>query len=381
MPFQAVKICFTESTMNFPVLWNKASHFLYFADMATDETKTQDGTKTGTRKRTKQTKIGGYLPIKKIGQGAMGDIWLCEDPSLCRPVVVKQMLPSLRGYDDLIQRFKRECVLLAALHHPNIVHPYALWQERTGKLALAMEYVDGKTFREILDVQSRPPIWVTLYLVHEILQALICVHANQIIHRDLKPSNMMVEKNGRVRLLDFGIARDANPGQDMTLPGSVLGTAAYMSPEQVKGFTVTYASDIFSLGIIACEMIMGKNPFRGESMELTSQYILNLKLKMNNFPPGTPYRLRRWILKCLEKKPQDRFSSTKEAADALAQIMDGYPRQLDIPMREWLTATMRNEPLPELPKNSRLTIFKIGIGIGAFAGTLLATFITALICR
>jgi len=184
-----------------------------------------------------------------------------------------------------------------------------------------------------------------------------------------------------VRLLDFGIARDANPGQDMTLPGSVLGTAAYMSPEQVKGFTVTYASDIFSLGIIACEMVMGKNPFRGESMELTSQYILNLKLKTNNFPPGTPYRLRRWILKCLEKKPQDRFQSTKEAADSLAEIMDGYPRQLDIPMREWLAATMRNEPLPELPKNSRMTVFKIGIGMGAFAGALLATFITALVCR
>ena len=94
-----------------------------------------------------------------------------------------------------------------------------------------------------------------------------------------------------------------------------------------------------------------------------------------------PYKLRLWILKCLEKKPQDRFRSTKEAADSLAKIMDGYPRQLDIPMRKWLTATMRNEPLPSLPKNSRMQIFKIGIGIGAAAGALLASFITALICR
>ena len=154
-----------------------------------------------------------------------------------------------------------------------------------------------------------------------------------------------------------------------------------MSPGQVRGFTVTYASDIFSLGIIACEMVMGTNPFRGESMELTSQYILNLNLKLKNFPPEVPYKLRLWILKCLEKKPQDRFRSTKEAADSLAKIMDGYPRQLDIPMRKWLTATMRNEPLPSLPKNSRMQIFKIGIGIGAAAGALLASFITALICR
>lgn len=332
-----------------------------------------------TRKRARPAKIGGYIPIRQIGQGAMGDIWLCEDPSLCRRVVVKQMLPSLRGYEDLVERFKRECVLLAALHHPGIVHPYALWQERTGKLALAMEYVDGKTFRQILDAQNRPPLWVVLYLLHEILQTLICVHSNQIIHRDLKPSNMMVEKNGRVRLLDFGIARDANPGQDMTLPGSVLGTAAYMSPEQVKGFTVTFASDLFSLGIIACELVMGKNPFRGESMELTSQYILNLNLKPSNFPPGTPYPLRRWILKCLEKKPQDRFRSTREAADSLAKLMSGYPRQLDIPMREWLGATMRNEPMQEIPKDSHMTLFKIGLGVGAFAGALLATFIALLV--
>ena len=351
--------------------------------MAILEDTTQSGTKDGTatRKRSKPTKIGGYTPLKKIGQGAMGDIWLCDDPSLCRRVVVKQMLPSLRGYEDLLARFKRECVLLAALHHPNIVHPYALWQERTGKLALAMEYVDGVTFRQILDVQNRPPIWVVLYLTHEILRTLICVHANQIIHRDLKPSNMMVEKNGCVRLLDFGIARDANPGQDMTIPGSVLGTAAYMSPEQVRGYTVTYASDIFSLGIIVCEMVMGSNPFRGESMELTSQYILNLKLKIKNFPPQVPYRLRYWILKCLEKRPQDRFRSTKEAADSLAQIMEGYPRQLDIPMREWLSATMRNEPLPHLPKNSKLQILKIGVAIGVASGALLASFITALICK
>ncbi len=349
-------------------------------DDSQSQEETKDGTKT-PRKRSRPAKIGGYAPIRKIGQGAMGDVWLCEDPSLCRRVVVKQMLPSLRGYEDLIARFKRECVLLANLHHPNIVHPYALWQERTGKLSLAMEYVDGKTFREILEVQNRPPVWTILYMIHEILQALICVHANQIIHRDLKPSNMMVEKNGRIRLLDFGIARDANPGQDMTLPGSVLGTAAYMSPEQVRGFTVTYASDLFSLGIIACEMAMGKNPFRGESMELTSQYILNLNLKLKNFPPEIPYSLRRWILKCLEKKPQNRFESTKEAADSLAAIMDGYPRQLDIPMRKWMTATMRNEPLPQIPRNSRMTMLKIGLGAGAVAGAILASFITVLICR
>ena len=333
-----------------------------FTSMATEETK------TAPRKRAKPEKIGGYTPYKQIGQGAMGDIWLCQDPSLCRMVVVKQMQASLRGYEDLMQRFQRESVLLAALHHPNIVHPYALWQERTGKLALAMEFVEGKTFREILDVQKRPPLWVTLYLIHEILQALICVHQNKIIHRDLKPSNMMVEKNGRVRLLDFGIARDANPGQDMTMPGSVLGTAAYMSPEQVLGRTVAFQSDLFSLGIIACEMILGKNPFRGENMEITSQCILNLKLKKSHFPMDTPKAVRLWILKMLEKDPARRFESTQKATDALAKIMEGLPRQLDIPLSRWVYSLSANIPFTDEPVWARHSYLRLGLGIGATVG-------------
>jgi len=338
-----------------------------------DESK--DETRNSQKKRAKPEKIGGYITSRKIGQGAMGDIWLCEDPSLCRMVIVKQMQPSLRGYEDLVQRFNRESVLLAALHHPNIVHPFALWQERTGKLALAMEYVDGKTFREILDMQKQPPLWVTLYLIHEILQTLICVHRHQIVHRDLKPSNMMVEKNGRVRLLDFGIARDANPGQDMTLPGSVLGTAAYMSPEQVMGHTATYASDLFSLGIIACEMVMGKNPFRGENMEMTSQCILNLKLRSSHFPQGTPRKLRNWILKALEKRPERRFTSTKEATDEFAKIMEGLPRQLDIPMAKWMSAVFSSEPIPQAPVNSKSRALKIGLITGGILGIALGAFI------
>ena len=312
-----------------------------------DSKTTPEVEKTTVRRTRKKTpeKIGGYKPIQKIGEGAMGEIWLCEDPSLSRKVVVKQMQASLSGYEDLIQRFQREAVLLAHLNHPNIVHAYSTWQERNGRLSLAMEYIQGKNLREVLDICPRPPVWVTAFVLHEILQALYCCHRHQIIHRDLKPSNMMIEKNGRIRLLDFGIARNASAGQEMTLPGSVLGTAAYMSPEQIAAKTVTPQSDLFSLGIIACEMLMGKHPLRGETIEQTSQFILNLKIAPKHFPPDIPKSFAKWVCKMIEKKPENRFKDAKEAADVLATtVMESYPRQLDLAVSQWLRATFAQVP-------------------------------------
>lgn len=333
-----------------------------------------------TRKKAVPDKIGGYKPIQKIGEGAMGEIWLCEDPSLARKVVVKQMQVSLVGYEDLVQRFQREAVLLAHLNHPNIVHAYSVWQERNGRLSLAMEFIQGKNLREILDVSPKPPVWVTAFILHEILQALVCAHRHQIIHRDLKPSNMMVEKNGRVRLLDFGIARNAGAGQEMTLPGSVLGTAAYMSPEQISAQPVTPQSDLFSLGIIACEMLMGKHPFRGETMEQTSQFILNLHVQPKHFPPEVPKAFAKWVCRMIEKKPQNRFADAQAAADALAEtVMESYPRQLDLPLSQWIRATFAQVPYTDSIESnaSRNKLIPFIAGAAASAGL----FILALIIK
>lgn len=332
------------------------------------------------RKRAVPEKIGGYKPLQKIGEGAMGEIWLCEDPSLSRKVVVKQMQASLSGYEDLVQRFNREAILLAHLNHPNIVHAYSVWQERNGRLSLAMEFIQGKNLREILDVAPKPPVWVVTFILHEILQALHCAHKHQIIHRDLKPSNMMVEKNGRVRLLDFGIARNAGVGQEMTLPGSVLGTAAYMSPEQISAQQVTPKSDLFSLGIIACEMLMGKHPFRGETMEQTSQYILNVKIQPKHFPQETPKALAKWVCKMLEKKASARFENAQHAADQLAEtVMGNYPRQLDKHLAQWLRAEFAQVPYTDTLEKSAARSKWFIFGAGSAAASLF--FIMLLIVR
>lgn len=324
-----------------------------------------------SRKKSKPEKIGGYSPTQKIGQGAMGDIWLCHDPSLDRMVVVKQMIPNLTAYEELNLRFQREASLLAHLKHPNIVHAYSLWQERTGRLSLAMEFVHGKTLREVLDVSPIPPLFATLYFLHEILQVLSYAHQRKIIHRDLKPSNMMINKIGRIKLLDFGIARNAGATQDMTLPGSVLGTAAYMSPEQITGKKVTLHSDLFSLGIIAFEMLTGKHPFRGETMELTTQYILNVKIHKNLFPKQVPHALRRFVCKILEKKPSKRFQSAQEAADELSKIMEGFPRQLDVYMGQWLDSLSHPESKFEPPPQKKHKSY-LYLAVGFITGIIVA---------
>ncbi len=336
--------------------------------------------KTPRKRNAPPEILGAYVKPERIGKGAMGEIWLCEDPSLLRKVIVKQMQTSLRGNKDLIERFQRECVLLAHLNHPNIVHAYGVWQEKpSGKLSLAMEYISGKDLRNILDTCPTPPVWVVLYILHELLQALVCVHKHNIIHRDLKPGNMMVEKNGRVRLLDFGIARNANHGQDMTMEGHVLGTAAYMSPEQINARKVTPVSDLFSLGIIACEMLMGKNPFRGESFELTSQCILNIRIQTKHFPLSTPRALRKWVCKMVEKKPSKRYQSAQDAADALAKIMEGYPRQLDFFAARWLRSLYRQEVESPAPVSQKSVCLKVGLGAGFALGCALGLFIMHLI--
>jgi serine/threonine-protein kinase len=186
---------------------------------------------------------------------------------------------------------------------------------------------------------------------------------------------MMVEKNGKIRLLDFGIARNAGAGQEMTLPGSVLGTAAYMSPEQISAQPVTPLSDLFSLGIIASEMLLGKNPFRGETIEQTSQFILNVKLSPKHFPADVPKPLRHFVCKILEKKPQNRFKDAQAAADALANLMVDFPRQLDLPLAQWLRATCAQVPYTDVIQQNYSRKKWIIFGLGALAPTLLFVLI------
>lgn len=333
---------------------------------------------TTPRKSTKPAKIGGYTPTQQIGHGAMGDIWLCHDPSMDRMVVVKQMHASLMLQDELMQRFQREAIILSHLNHPVIVQPYALWKEKDGKLSLSMEFVQGKSLRDLLNKNNRPPVWAVMYIMYEILSAVGHAHRQGIIHRDLKPANIMIDNDGRVRLLDFGVAHAETEDTGLTMAGAVIGTAAYMSPEQILGFEISPASDLFSIGILMSEMLIGENLFRGENLEQTSKRIQKLKLSSAAFPDDVPKPLRKFVLKLLEKKPKNRPVSACDAADQLSRMLLPYPRDLTPYLADWVYSTCQDtvsELVVPVMRN-KTKQFLLG---GFIAGVALATAITALI--
>jgi serine/threonine-protein kinase len=261
-------------------------------------------------------------------------------------LVVKRMQLALRGYEDLVQRFNREVQVLAAMNHQNIVQVYGYWMEK-GQLNLSMEFINGWSLRQILDKANIFPVWVACSILWEVLSALVHVHYNRFVHRDLKPGNIMVNFAGQAKLLDFGIARIEN--QEITIPGTVIGTTAYMSPEQVRGDTATELSDIFSLGIIAYEMLAGKHPFREDTVEKTSKNILNKSVSMQDFPKEVPSALRRLVGAMLSKDSSKRAGSAYNCLMKLDSIMAGLPRELSHPLSSWLRSVRKDLPQGHAP--------------------------------
>ena len=352
-------------------------------------------------KNTKPSKIGGYTPTQELGSGAMGKLWLCHDKSLDRMVVVKQMQQDIEDSDTNVRRFMQEGNILAHLNHPAITKPYALWKEKDGKLSLSMEFVHGLTLRQILDKVNRPPLWIVYAILHEILSALGEAHRKGIVHRDLKPANIMIDNDGRIHLLDFGIAHTESPlsfSKDeesgrLTQTGAILGTVTYMSPEQTIGEEATPSSDLFAVGIIACEMLLGKNLFRGTSFSDTVQRIQKLKVTEKAFPNEIPSRLKKLIVKLLNKDPRKRPLTAFDAAEQLSLVMRNLPRDMVPYTASWIYAikdsikqktetideTLFMNP-PTYPTHIKFHFFK-GAAIGALIASIISFILFHFVIR
>jgi serine/threonine-protein kinase len=259
-----------------------------------------------------------------------------------------------------------------------------------------MEFVHGLTLRQILDKVKQPPLWVVLAILHEILCALGEAHRKGIVHRDLKPANIMVDNDGRIHLLDFGIAHTESPlkfnkGEDaerLTQTGAILGTVTYMSPEQTVGEEATPASDLFAVGIVASEMLMGQNIFRGTNFSDTLQRIQKLRVTEKAFDKELPRRLKKLIAKMLNKDPRKRPLTAFDAAEQISLVMRNYPRDMVPYTAMWIYAikdsikqktesideTLYTEP-PIYPTHVKFHFFK-GLGIGALIGFLICFIIT-----
>ena len=263
-------------------------------------------------------KLGNFEIMELLGRGGMGEVWRARDARLKRDVAIK-VLPAALAHDpDRIARFEREARAASALNHPNIVCVYDIGREN-GTYWIASELVSGDTLRRVIDRGPLPGPKV-IEIATQVAAGLAAAHAAGLVHRDLKPDNIMVTRGGQVKILDFGLAKQRRMAPDSTTAyltdeGVVLGTAGYMSPEQVRGEAADHRADLFSFGVVLFEMLCGKRAFAGDS----SVEVMNAILKDEppDLPASVPPALARIVRRCLEKERERRFQSAADLAFAL----------------------------------------------------------------
>jgi eukaryotic-like serine/threonine-protein kinase len=264
---------------------------------------------------------GRYRIIRKLGAGGMANVYLAEDQELGRRVAIKILNDRHAADDSFIERFRREAKNAAGLSHPNIVSIYDRG-EAEGTYYIAMEYLDGRSLKELIVGRGPAPVHVAIDYTRKILDALRFAHRNGIVHRDIKPHNVIVDAEGRVKVTDFGIARAGT--SQMTEVGSIIGTAQYLSPEQAKGAPVDQTSDLYSVGIVLYELLTGKVPFTGDSpVEIAMKHISAIPEPPSSIRPDIPEDLDLVVLRALAKTPEERYPSAEEMDKDLARVAQG----------------------------------------------------------
>src|SRR5215469_9032038 len=279
---------------------------------------------------TPATMLGQYEIRSPLGAGGMGEVYRAHDTRLDRDVAIKVLPEYLTSDRERLRRFEQEARSTAALNHPNILAVYQM-ATANGISYLVEELLEGETLRERLR-RGPIPLRKAIEYAVQVAHGLAAAHDKGVVHRDLKPDNLFITKDGRVKILDFGLARLAQ-SKDVTStdptvaqgtePGMVMGTAGYMSPEQVRGKTVDHRADIFAFGTILYEMVTGKQPFRKPTSAETMTAILNEEPpSISQITPATPLGMQRVVHRCLEKDPEQRFHSSHDLAFALEALSD-----------------------------------------------------------
>ncbi|MGA1246710.1 MAG: Stk1 family PASTA domain-containing Ser/Thr kinase [Ilumatobacteraceae bacterium] len=264
---------------------------------------------------------------KRIGRGGMAEIFQARDILLDRPVAMKVLFPEFATDPAFVERFRREAQAAANLNHPNIVAVYD-WGKLNNTYYIAMEYVNGRTLADILKQSGTLTPMQVCDVMSEVASALISAHQNGVIHRDIKPGNILVSTTGRVKVADFGIARALGAGveQGLTQTGAVMGTATYFSPEQAQGASTDQRSDIYSLGVVMYEMLSGVPPFTGENaVAIAYKQVHERAMPLDQRLTSAPPEVAAIVAKCMEKSPDDRYSSAEEVRDELRRFVEGMP--------------------------------------------------------
>jgi serine/threonine-protein kinase len=262
-----------------------------------------------------------YVIKRKLGSGGMADVYLAEDQELGRRVALKLLDDRHASDEQFVERFRREAQSAAGLNHPSIVSIFDRGQAE-GTYYIAMEYLDGRTLKELLIRNGPTPPAIAIDYARQILGALAFAHRNAIVHRDIKPHNIIVRPDGRLKVTDFGIARSG--ASQMTEAGSIVGTAQYLSPEQARGAPVDPRSDLYSLGIVLYEMLTGKVPFTGDTpVEIAMKHLSQVPEPPSSIRPEIPHDLDAVVMRALAKDPDQRYGSAEEMDADLARVARG----------------------------------------------------------
>jgi serine/threonine protein kinase len=268
-----------------------------------------------------------YEIIAEIGSGGMATVYKAVQKSLDRPVAIKELKRAYQADSQIVRRFERESRVAASLQHENIVHIYDFWKRP--HYSIVMEYVDGANLADVIEKTGPVPVDVGIMIAIQVCNALDYAHMRALIHRDIKPSNIMIKRNGEVKLMDFGIAQSRNL-EALTLPGTLIGTPAYMSPEQILGQPLDSRSDIFSFGIVLYEMFTGIKPFRDDDLRSVTAKILKDKFTApRSVNSDIPWGLQRIIKKCLRKKAKRRPGSVLEVQRKLEKRLGSQTTKAD----------------------------------------------------
>jgi Tol biopolymer transport system component len=281
--------------------------------------------------------ISHFRITAKLGEGGMGEVYRAEDTKLERDVAIKVLPPTFTADSERMARFLREAKVLASLNHQNIAAIHQI-EEVDSQQLLVMELVEGEDLADRL--RGRPmPIDEALQVAQQVAEGLEAAHARGIVHRDLKPANIKISADGQVKILDFGLAKAAPPPNaevsesaitaEMTAAGAILGTPAYMSPEQAKGQPADHRADIWSFGVVLYEMLAGGRLFQKMTVGETLAAVLEAKIDWQRLPPAIPPGVRRLLRRCLASDPRQRLHSAADVRIELEEAVGGGPEPSD----------------------------------------------------
>ncbi|HOX06323.1 MAG TPA: protein kinase [Planctomycetota bacterium] len=299
-----------------------------------------------------RVQLGDFTVVKKIGEGGMGTVYLARQESLERMVALKLLPRQFSENPEFVERFRREARAAASLVHPNVVQIYHVGEQR-GVHYFAMEYVEGQSLEGLLAEGRKFEVDEALDIIMHVARALDAAAEKGLVHRDIKPANIMIDRKEVVKVMDFGLAKPSGELNNITQPGLVIGTPSYMSPEQGEGSEVDCRSDIYSLGMVLYKLLTGAVPFTGDNPgTVIYKHLHEAPKPPSAVNPKVPTKVDGLVLKCIAKKPDERFATPAELLKAVARVKSGES-QTDPTMLIGGAARAVGEPTMPLPAHVR----------------------------